>query len=451
MIEIIKHNPMLGVMAGLLLASILVSGLLGVFMARSDASLRPIVFVLITFVLVVLPQLIGHLAMAVKPGTRVDQAQVDARPFVIPGMPSFTITVKDGLVSDTEHVFGPSMPGAAFEDSRERFASRMPGLHAANTASLPTGETITALIFENETQATDGLLAYLGLYEVAVELDRGGAEVKGKRGLGQDRLHLLRSGSAVLIVTALNEAMLEARVASIPMLQPETPDPAGNQASASPDGVPLIAALQPLKNIFQATWIQLVSVVVLVLLMSIWFFKGVVWAGSVPAESTAQPLAEQALRQRLLQVNSANVPMTVEELPDGHIAITWNYADARWVDAMRAHRMTRTHRLLLCFEGMDRNVRVTEQWSSFDASAGMSGARLQWKAAMGITFFQIDHRKVYGLQFGPDGTPTGDLAYTYHFNLQDLKAPFIAAITQAGWTWKPVLLEAPPALRWAME
>ena len=449
MTEIFKQNPMLIVMGALVLGGLLVCSLLGLFMARSDASLRPISFFAIAFGLVVLPQAVAHLAMAVKPGTVKPPSADAAADFAsILGLPVFTIAVRDGMVADPDQVFGPSMPGARLEDSRDRFINRMPGLQVANTASLPTGETIAALVFGTEAQATDGLLAYLGLYEVAVELDRGGAEVKGKRGLGQDRMHLLRSGNAVLIGTALTEEMLRARMAAIPMLRTERAATATATASA---GEPLVPALQPLVRLFEPTWAKVVGTVLMVLVVSIWFFKGSIWASSVPAEPGMPTLAESALRDRVLAVNGTDVPVAVEELNDGRIAITWRYADARWTDLMNTHRMLRTHRLLMRFDAHDRAVRVTEQWTMFDASAGANGARLSWKTALGITLFQVDHRKVYGLKFGPDGRPTGNLSYTYRFNLQELKAPIIAAITQAGWNWKPVLIDVPPALRWATE
>jgi hypothetical protein len=252
MMEILKQNTGLLVMTALLLGGLLVSGLFALLMSRSGASLRPILFFLVFFLLVVLPQAIGHLAMAVKPGTAPTQPVEQRSALAVPGLPRFTIAVSDGRVAEPEQVFGPAMPGAQFEDSRALFASRMPGLQVANTAALPTGETITALVFGTEAEATDGLLAYLGLYQVAVELDRGGAEVKGTRGLGQDRMHLLRSGNAVLIATALTDAQLQARIAAIPMLRSDAPLTASGEdgSAATAAAAPLVPALQPLRALF---------------------------------------------------------------------------------------------------------------------------------------------------------------------------------------------------------
>ena len=138
--------------------------------------------------------------------------------------------------------------------------------------------------------------------------------------------------------------------------------------------------------------------------------------------------------------------MQVDALPDGRIAVTWRHADARFVDFASAHRMVRTHRLLLRLDEAARRVRVTEQSTEFDARAGLGGASLRWRTGLGITFFQVDHRRVFGLQFGPDGRPTGALSYAWRFNLNELKAPFIGAVTGAGWDWQPVMLDLPALL-----
>lgn len=40
------------------------------------------------------------------------------------------------------------------------------------------------------------------------------------------------------------------------------------------------------------------------------------------------------------------------------------------------------------------------------------------------------------------------LSYEYNFDLQEMKAPFIQAVTGAGWRWRPVIWHAPASLRW---
>lgn len=129
------------------------------------------------------------------------------------------------------------------------------------------------------------------------------------------------------------------------------------------------------------------------------------------------------------------------------VEVTWRYADAKWLDAMRAHRMLRVHRLRLELDERRRTVRVREYWAALDGSAGPGDLRLEWQASTGMQFFQVEHRKVYGVQLDDRNRPTGALSSGYHFDLQELKAPIVSAVTESGWTWQPVMWNAPNSLR----
>jgi len=120
-------------------------------------------------------------------------------------------------------------------------------------------------------------------------------------------------------------------------------------------------------------------------------------------------------------------------------------------DLMRAHKMRRMHKLVLMPDEHSRTARVVEYWSAFDASAGPNDLRLNWTAARGMQFFQFEHRRVYGVQLDASGKPTGELSRAYTFNLQELKQPIIEAVNASGWTWQPVMWNAPRSLRWLTE
>jgi hypothetical protein len=446
--SVLLHNPGLLATLGLLLAGMLVSALMAVLMARSGASFKGIAFFAIFFAIVVLPQIAGHLALAVKPlaagtpaglqASGVDAARAAA------GLPEFSLAAKGEAVRDAAQVFGADHAQGRRSDARALFATRMPGLKVADAVSWPTGDSVTALVFGSADEAMAGLLAYLGLYQVAPTLDRGGVEVQGVRGLGGGLVRLRRSGASVLAVTALSEAALQSRLAAMPLLQAGPPAPAvGNAAGArGTAGEPLVPALQPLVRAFRAhVVLQIAGVLAMLAIASWWFFAGTAWAGRVPAASGVAPQPAAALKSRLLSANQADVPMQAETLPDGRIAVTWRHADARFVDFASAHRLQRTHRLVLRLDEATRRVYATDQSTELDARVSLSGASLRWRTELGITFFQVDHGRVFGLQFGPDGQPTGDLSYAWRFNLGELKAPFIAAVTGAGWEWQPVVLD----------
>lgn len=443
--SVLLHNPGLSISLALLLAGLLVSALMGVLMARSGVSPKGIAFFAVFFAIVVLPQVAGHLALAVKPAAAGAASGLQARTVDLAraaaGLPGFQLSVEGGAVRDAAQVFGADHAQGQRSDARALFASRMPGLKVADAVHWPTGDSVTALVFGSADEAQSGMLGYLSMYRVAPTLDRGGVEVHGARGLGGGLVQLRRSGAALLVVTALSEPGLAARVASLPLLQAAPVAGGGPLPTA---GEPLLPALQPLVRLFRGSVVlQLAGVLAMVALAAWWFFAGSAWAARVPAEHGTVPLPAAALKARLLAVNQADVPMQVETLPDGRVAVTWRYADARFVDFTQAHRMVRTQRLLLRLDEAARRVSVTEQSTELDARAGIGGVSLRWRTALGISFFQVDHRRVLGLQFGPDGRPTGDLSYAWRFNLNELKAPFITAVTAAGWSWQPLALDLP--------
>jgi hypothetical protein len=183
----------------------------------------------------------------------------------------------------------------------------------------------------------------------------------------------------------------------------------------------------------------------------LWFFKGSAWAARVDGSKAAMPVSRAMLRDELLALNTSDVPVHVTTRLDGAIEINWRYADARWFDLMRVHRMKRTHRLVLLLDEPRHTVRVREYWSALDASAEARNLRFDWKTASGIQFFALEHTRIIGARLGAEGKPGGELSAGYTFDLQALKRPFIEATTRAGWRWQPVAWNAPESLRWITE
>ena len=158
------------------------------------------------------------------------------------------------------------------------------------------------------------------------------------------------------------------------------------------------------------------------------------------------------MTERLLAVDGGDTPLTVTPSEDGRtLTVDWRYADARWLDLMRVHRMRRASRLVLSLDPDARRVRVREYWSALDVSAGAGGLRFQWHAASGMQFFNVQTTRVFGAQLGPDGKPTGELSRTFQFDIRSMKQPLIEAVTGSGWAWQPVMWNAPDRFRWLTE
>ena len=121
------------------------------------------------------------------------------------------------------------------------------------------------------------------------------------------------------------------------------------------------------------------------------------------------------------------------------------------MDHARAHGLRRTFRIRLTLDERHGTVRATDYAASYDWSAGRGGANLEWKSAIGIVLFQTEQQRVFGVQLDEQGRFKPELSYRYKFNLNEMKLPLLAAVTRAGWNWRPTVWQGPPWLRWLTE
>ncbi|MFZ5548184.1 MAG: hypothetical protein ACOZJX_05775 [Pseudomonadota bacterium] len=412
MTSLLAANPGLMVVLALLAGGTLVFSLLAFIMHRSGASLRPIAFVAGFFAIVLLPQVAGHLALAVRPGEAAAAAGA-------PAVPARAALPEGARAEDWRAVYGP----------------RMPGLQDAPARVWASGQSLAALRFASAAQAGDGLMAYLAMHSVAPTLDRGGNEVRGSRGLGGGFVHLRRDGATLHIAAALDEPALDA-------LLPASATQATTAPTPLAEPQPLVPALQPATRWMREHVAAQVGAVLLLLAVAVgWFFRVGSWAAAKAPVATTAPLTAEALRARLLALAAGDNGALPPARTDGRIAIGFTLTDARWLSAAGLNRARRVHRLLLRLDPGTHTVWVTEQWSRFDAQAGAAGGQLRWSTAMGISFFERSRSVEAGIVLGKDGRPAGALLHHERIDLQALKAPCIAAVTGAGWRWRPVMLD----------
>lgn len=445
-----EANPVfIGLGTGLAIA-IVVLAILAVLMRRAGVSLRPIAFFAAFLGVILVPQVLGHLILAVRPpAVPPDAAAAGA---AAPRLP-----VHEGRYADPRLLFGADVQTELVQDAIPVFREFLGAAEHAELAIFPAAQTVLAASFATAGEADRAAQAYARYFHVDFKAVPGG-ELRGHRPGVDDRVAMIRSGADLLVWTAPTDAALTARRQAIGILTAGSAAPrvTASAAAASPTPSPdyLLPFAPAVIGYFEPWPVRIAALLTLMLLAALVFFKGSAWAARVRAQAgrAARPLPLPALRNRLLEVNGIDVPMQVTALPDGRgLRVDWRYADAKWMDHARAHGMRRTHRLQIDLEQDSHTARVTEYWGAMDWSAGRRGGEIKWHAARGIQFFEYARERVFGLQFGPDGRPSGALSHAYTFDLQELKQPFLRAVTEAGWTWQPVMLNAPGSLRWLTE
>ncbi|MEK7781917.1 MAG: hypothetical protein AAB370_10505 [Verrucomicrobiota bacterium] len=428
---IFRANPGLTVAAVMCLGFPLVLGLIGLVLRASEGSLRPIVFM-------------AGLMMPLAAVFFIT-ALVRARTPAVSQESSFSLAVADGHFLERTKLFGADIPADQFRDAKSVFPEFFAEAEHAELGIVGTGETTLVAQFpttDAAKRAAGFLWKWFRATNTSGDEERGW---RGKRGLNDDYFEMLRSGRHLFLWTALTKEACAARravsdtITSQPDLKPVPP-------------APFFPALQPLGALFQPVGMKLGGTLLMVALYTLWFFKGSTWASSSPAVAGVPSVTATELAARLEAINALDVPFRIERgtQPNEFFA-TWRYADAKWVDLARARGMQRTFRIRLVLDEKNSTVRATDYLASFDWSAGRGGAEIEWKAALGIVFFQYEHQRVFGLQLDEQGRFKPELSYAYTFNLNEMKSPLVTAVTQAGWNWRPTVWQGPTWLRWLTE
>jgi len=435
-LAMLRANPALIVLVAFLAITTLVFGVLAVMMTRAGASLRPLVFLATFFAIVVGPQAAFHLAQAFDWIPKRSLTWVAARDRAVAAYTEddAALATSDGVFTNPRAVFGPDADLDLVSDLLQLGpASPFAGALVAQMAMIPPGGTTMVARYATASDARDAAERYLVASVGSAPAPGRDGAVTMTRPVG-DVIKVLAAGRTLLVLTGATEREVSARLEAAPVTATREESPGSAAARDFWLYRPAVLAALTL---------------LLVAVATLWFFKGSSWASTVPAVAGVEPLRGDALRRQLLAVNQVDAPLTVEEeQPGGRIVVTWRFADAKWVDIARAHGLRRTHRLLLELDEARRVVRPTEQLSALDWSAGPQGGGVQWRTGMGITFFQVEHQRVFGLQLDKQGRFIPQLSYAYTFNLQEMKAPFVAATTQAGWDWRPTAWHGPTWLRW---
>lgn len=423
----VEANPVLMGIAAFAIILTFLMLVIGTMMRRSGLSLRPIWFFLGFVAIIGGPQAVYHIMNTKSPNRVAGSSRA---------VNSDVLAIENDRFAHPAKVFGEDVDITLIQPAKQIFPEFLSNAIHAEMAFFVTNETVLAAIFPDNASAQQALQHYTQTLQVSDLSGSDSAGWVGSRGSANDRVRLIVSGPLFMVWTAQHDEILAQRGLAL--------------KSALGDTIAVAAPSPAIDNVpFGDLRLALLFLASNVLAAVLWFFKGATWAASSQPAPGAEPISLEQLRDKLLAVNKTDTPVEVTTSDDGNmIDITWRYADARWIDHASAHGLRRVHKISMTLDESSHTARVLEYWSAIDWSAGGKGANIQWHAARGINFFNFQHQRVFGLQVSADGKLIPNVSYAYTFNLQELKQPFIQAVTRSGWTWKPVFFLAPKWLRW---
>lgn len=431
---LLQGNSGLLVTVLLLGAAAVVLLVVGVFMGRQGLSLRPVFWFGLVFLLIVGPQFAVHLQRALAASAPASGTGT-ATPA---GNWWNTATEPPADAAAVTRLLGRPAEGAMATDLAPLFAATGTPARWARFVVLDGGRTAIVAAFEDDAGAAHGVSTWLAASGLT-DLVRGDAAsgFSGARPAG-DRLFARAIGRHMVVWTAPDASGLRAFVAGSKV-------PAGLVDGMTHERGDVVVDPPP----FGLSWPAALALLgVYTLFVSVVFIKGAAWASALPAHPVPRS-AVPDLRQRLLALDAGAAPFSVRagDSPD-ELVVEWRYRDARWIDHARAHASRRVHRLVLRLDDDANAVFVSEYQSMLDGSAGADGARVNWQFAKGIMFLQYESERVFGVQLDATGRPTGALSAEWRFDGEAMKSPLREIVRRGGWDWRPVLWDAPPALRW---
>jgi hypothetical protein len=298
-----------------------------------------------------------------------------------------------GAFARPESIFGADIDRDRLQDARPVFGEALSGAEVAQLLIYFSGETTVAARFADDEAARAGAAALWTMFSPN-NTSGDGTTTFGTRTPIGDRIALQRLGRAVFMWTGPDRAAIEDRMRHARVM------------TTPPDARPAWVTA------FDSWRVAGTAIVVLVIVAALWFLKGAAWAGRVDPSSVAQaPVSAAELDRRIATLVLPTVPVT--RLRDGRWEVRVDY------DTTGERG---THRFVLELDESSHRVKVLEYLGSRQSPSG----EYNWKLQRGITFFRT----------GPG------------IDLQQTTAPLIRAVTDAGWTWQPMLFDAPGPLAW---
>lgn len=161
------------------------------------------------------------------------------------------------------------------------------------------------------------------------------------------------------------------------------------------------------------------------------FFKGV----KRPDED-AFIITEPELRDRLLALNHEQLPFAIRPGDISELEASWKIVDASWYEIFGKAGIKKTHTIYLTLDERKHEVRALEESMDVEWQAGVPQLSLSVEKFQGRTLGS----KSFGTGYAFTSIDPLDFgkAYSYRFDVSEMKDPIVQTILEAGWSYVPV-------------
>ncbi len=155
---------------------------------------------------------------------------------------------------------------------------------------------------------------------------------------------------------------------------------------------------------------------------------------------TTLPMSKEKLKQKLLALNSPELPYQIRTDKETDLFVEWKIVDATWYAVFSKERLSKTYRAYLVLDESRKAARYCEETGSVRWLVGTDGS-LNPVAAFQKAFFRgrILFQKSWEVQYGIKEDGTLGKVYEYKFDVNRVRDPIVKTIEESGWEFVPVV------------
>lgn len=149
---------------------------------------------------------------------------------------------------------------------------------------------------------------------------------------------------------------------------------------------------------------------------------------------------KQTLKERLLALNSPELPYEIKPSGETDLFVEWKIVDAKWFAIFARERLSKIYRAFIILDELRRSARYCEELVTVRWFAGADG-RPTPMLSYQRQFFRgrILFQKSWGVQYGLKENMKLGKIYEYKFDVGYVRDPIKKAIEDNGWEFVPVV------------
>ena len=163
-------------------------------------------------------------------------------------------------------------------------------------------------------------------------------------------------------------------------------------------------------------------------------------------KSSMAPATRGELRERILSINSPEMPYEIKTSPETDLFVEWKIADAKWFAVLTKERFQEIYRGFMVLDEPRRSVRYCEEMVSVRWLAGVDGPPIfnyQKNFFRGRILFQ----KSWGVEYGIKEDLSLGKVYEYKFDVRNVRNPIKKVVRDSGWEFLPVVRKSHATLQ----